>query len=102
VDRIIKKLIEADKQSRQLVEEAKKSYGRLVEQIEQESDEYKQGFVKKAEMRIQKAVAAQQELFDEAVENIKRRNSKIIDEIELLYLNNHEKWEDEIYKNCIF
>lgn len=95
---IVNKLLDVDREARQMLDEAQQYHDRTMREIEAEKQRMLSEFNEKAGRHIHELSEEQNAEVAEAVAAIQARTGAVRKSMEAHYDNCHRQWEDEIYR----
>ena len=98
---VVSKLLEVDRQSRQLLDEARQYYDKTVEEIETEKQKMLADYAGKAERHIADVRSAEAAQVDDAMDRIAADSGEKIRVLEQLWDEKHGQWEQEMFARCV-
>lgn len=98
MDTIVNKLLDVDRQARQMLDEAQQYYERTMREIEQEKQRMLDEFNQKAERHIRELEEEQAGEVAEAVAGIRTRTERLRGAMEAHYDREHAGWEDAVFR----
>lgn len=101
LDNVIKQLIEIDAYARSIMQELEKDKIEEKKKIDKEVVEYKNSYMDRAKIQIEKVRDFELEQSKEQYQKISAKNKSIRDHLINTYNENHEKWENEIFNRIV-
>lgn len=98
---VVNKLLDVDREARQMLDEAQQYYDRTIQEIEREKQRMLNEFNHKAETHIQELSEEQSAELSEAVSAVNARTQAVRDAMQAHYNQHHIGWEDEIYRMVV-
>lgn len=98
---VVNKLLDVDKEARQLLDDAQQYYDRTLQEIEQEKVKLHDAYAEKGETHIRELQAEQAGEVDEVVGEVRRRTGELRQAMEARYNEYHRQWEDALFNRTI-
>lgn len=97
----INRLIEIDKKARTIVEDAESYRDSVVANLDKDVAQFRREYIEKAEKRIGIVREEESKVSGKAMENAKASLERKLGDLNKLWQERHEQWEDELYNRCI-
>ena len=101
MDKILNRLVEADRKASALVEEAEEYLDSTVSNMDREVEEFKKGYEEKAVHRIGIIRDEEDKASMESLADISKRYESLMSNMEQVYEKNHVQWEQELFNRCV-
>lgn len=98
---MVNKLLDVDRQARQLLDEAKQYYEKTIEEIDREKEEIRQRYTERATGRVERVRQSETANLEEAISKIKAGTAEKYRRMEALYDARHTQWEEALFLRCI-
>lgn len=95
------KLLEVDRQARQILDEAKAYYEKTAEEIDRERERIRTQYTRRAETHIAELRVSEALAVDEAISKMDAEKAGIIAHMEEIYESSRREWEDAMFKACV-
>lgn len=100
MDTMVNRLLDVDRQAKQILEEARQYHDKTLEELEQEKKRILGEYTEKANRHIEDARASDNTDADDAVGAIRQRYAALTEKLEALYAAEHAGWEYELLRRC--
>ncbi|MEG1687262.1 MAG: hypothetical protein RR022_06440 [Angelakisella sp.] len=100
-DSILTRLVETDRKASAMVDNAEEELELTVANMEREIASFKEQYADKAQKRIGIVRDTESRASQEATGNIAQRYDGLMQNLETLYAEKRDNWEDEIFNRCI-
>lgn len=101
MDNLINKIIDIDQNARLKLEKAYEQKKSILLDGEKQEEQIKSKVCIKIDDRVIKVEAFEKKEADEKIEKISIKTEDTIKELNDIFENNHEKWENDIFMNII-
>ena len=101
MDKILNRLVEADRKASALVEEAEEYLDSTISNMDREVEEFKKGYEEKAVHRIGIIRDEEGKASMESLADISKRYESLMTNMEQVYEKNHTQWEQELFNRCV-
>lgn len=98
---LIMKIIDIEDRAQELIKDAKEADRELEERLENETKKLEKDIVRKAEVKRETLKQIENEDADRKIEEINCEVEKQIESLNAKYIENKDKWVDEIVGNII-
>ncbi|MDR2931492.1 MAG: hypothetical protein LBV27_00115 [Oscillospiraceae bacterium] len=98
---VVSRLLDVDRQARQILDEAKQYYERTHEEISRERERIREQYTERAEMHIADVRGSETAAVDDAVTKANQESAEKIKRMEDIYDSEHEKWEQYLFEQCV-
>lgn len=98
---VVGKLLDTDRQARQLLDDARQYYEKTIEEIGKEKEHLLQKYTEKAEKHLEDVRRDEASAADEAITAIKSDSGEKNRVMEEIFQKNHGAWENEIFARCV-
>lgn len=98
---LIMKIIDIEDRAQELIKDAKKADRELEERLENETKKLEKDIVRKAEVKRETLKQIENEDADRKIEEINSEVEKQIQSLNAKYIENKDKWVNEIVENII-
>lgn len=100
MDTVVNKLLDMDKQARQILDEAKQYYDRTIEEIENEKQAITKLYNDKAHAHIEAVRTAETADAEDSIATIRARTTILCQGLDQIWNDHHEQWENELFARC--
>ena len=98
---VVSKLLEVDRQARQLLDEARQYYDKTIEEIETEKEKLLADYAEKAALHIADVQGAESAQADDSAARIAQEAGAKIQALEEIWSQSHKQWEDTMFERCV-
>lgn len=98
---IVNKLLDADKQARQLLDDAQQYYDRTLTEIQEEKKKLLQAYTEKADLHISELESKLTEEVEDVIEAVRKRTASTVAAMDQRYDRLHQEWEDQLAQRCM-
>lgn len=98
---IVNQLLDVDKEARMILDEAQQYYDKTIDELEKEKRELTAKYEEKRLNRLESVRKAEEASTNAAALESQRRYAELTKSIEEFYAQNHERWETELFNNCV-
>ncbi|GHU79727.1 hypothetical protein FACS1894191_3190 [Clostridia bacterium] len=98
---VVNKLLEIDRQARQTLDDARQYYEKTLEETGRERERLLGKYAARAENHLADVTASETAIVEDAVARISAGRDGKISAVETNYLQNHTRWEQEIFDRCV-
>lgn len=98
---LIMKIIDIEDRAQELIKDAKEADRELEERLENETKKLEKDIVRKAEVKRETLKQIENEDADRKIEEINSDAERQIESLNAKYIENKDKWVDEIVGNII-
>lgn len=102
VNTTVNKLLDVDREARQMLDEAQQYYDRTLREIETEKEAMRADFTRKARQHLEELETAQAQELEETAGAVRSRAAGLRAAMEARYEQNHAQWEEELYRKTIY
>jgi hypothetical protein len=100
VNTVVNKLLDVDRQARQMLDDAKQYYENTIEEISRGKEDIRQSYADRAAGHVAGVRQSETVSVEETVEKIHNdaaEKTRILNETFNLH---HQEWEDELFRRC--
>lgn len=98
---VVNKLLDVDKQARQILDEAQQYYDRTISDIETEKQKITAEYENKAKSHYDEIGETEGDNIEDATKEIEEKYARLTKEMDETFESGHTRWEDELYNRCI-
>lgn len=97
----VNKLLDADREARRLLDEARQYYDRTMVEIQEEKNKLLAAYKEKADLHIHALEDEQGGEIEETMEAVRKRTASTIAAMDARYDELHSQWEQELAQKCM-
>lgn len=101
MNNIINRIIEIDKKAKDLISYADKQNEELIESVEKEKKELISNMAKESKEKLETVRKTENEYADSKIQKLIEEKLEAIDKLNQAYEENHQEWEDKIFKRML-
>ena len=101
MENLINRILEIDEDAKKKLDNAYKKKSDILCDAEKQEDQIKEDVFKKVNGRVEKVEEFEKSNSDEKLAELAKKTEDEIAALDKTYNENHDKWEDEIYRNII-
>lgn len=97
----VNKLLDVDRQARQMLDEAQQYYERTLYEIQQEKQEMMESYSRRGKQHLETLTAELADEVDEVVQTVRARTAGLLADMQAHYDQHHEQWETTLAEKCM-
>ncbi len=101
MDEIINKILDIDRQAEERLLQAEKDKIKILNEAKLQEMEIKENCILRADDRIEKVESSEKKSADEQIEKITSEMKAKMADLDKLFNDNKEKWENEIFHRIV-
>jgi hemerythrin-like domain-containing protein len=101
MDAEVTRLLDTDKQARDILEDAQDYYARTLHDIESEKKRLARTYERRMEQRLSEIDSSERTAVHTAAAEAKKRYAQLTQEMDIAYGQNRQRWEDALFNGCI-
>ena len=101
MDEIINKILDIDRQAEERLLQAEKDKTKILNEAKLQEMEIKENCILRADDRIEKVESSEKKSADEQIEKITLEMKAKMADLDKLFYDNKEKWENEIFHRIV-
>ncbi len=101
MENLINRILEIDESAKKKLDDAYKKKSEILCDAEKQEEQIKEDVLRKVNGRVEKVEEFEKSNADEKLAELAKKTAEEIAVLDQSYNENHEKWEDEIYRNII-
>ena len=101
MDEIINKILDIDRQAEERLLQAEKDKTKILNEAKLQEMEIKENCILRADDRIEKVELSEKQSADEQIEKITSEMKAKMADLDKLFNDNKEKWENEIFHRIV-
>lgn len=101
MDNILVDLKQVDRRACEMVDNAEEELELTVANIDREIEEFKKSYSERAKQRIGIVRDTESKASEAAAGDISNRYESLMQNLETVYGENHNRWESELFERCI-
>ena len=101
MDEIINKILDIDRQAEERLLQAEKDKTKILNEAKLQEMEIKENCILRADDRIEKVESSEKKSADEQIEKITSEMKAKMADLDKLFNDNKEKWENEIFHRIV-
>lgn len=98
---MVNKLLDVDKQARQILDEARQYYDRTISDIEAEKKKMAEEYEKRAKHHLEDIEYSEGAAVKEAADKNEKLYSRLTAEMDETFEKNRAAWVDELFNKCV-
>lgn len=98
---MVNKLLDVDKQARQILDDARQYYDRTISDIETEKQKMLEEYERKAKQHLDNIRNSESDSVTAAAAEVKELYSRLTAEMDETFEKNRAAWVDELFTKCV-
>jgi hemerythrin-like domain-containing protein len=100
MDAEVTRLLDTDKKAREIMEDAREYYARTLQDIETEKKRLARTYERRMEQRLSEIDNSERTAVHAAAADAKKKYARLTEEMELVFEQNRQAWEDALFTGC--
>lgn len=101
MENLINRILEIDENAKKKLEDAYKQKSQIICEAEKQEEKIKEDVFKRVNGRVEKVEEFEKSNADEKLAELEKKTAEEIAALDKAFDENHEKWENDIYRNII-